>query len=248
MVKAKEIYNALNSLFDFGSQNEWDNSGFLIGSGENLVGKACLCLDVTKAVAEEAEDIGADLIISHHPAIFKALKALHSDTAVYKLICADIGVISVHTPFDKGNGGVSEALAEKIGLQNVEHLEAEPIIMLGEIPEMSVKELSERLKGRLGGRVLYSSFEKKIKKVAICPGSGASLLSLAASENIDAFITGDAGHHDFIDCEEAGIALFACGHFETEFIALASLEKKLSELFPSVEFCTIEQKNPIKYI
>lgn len=245
MVKIKDIAEFLNELYPFQSKEPWDNCGVLVGNEENIAEKVFLTLDVTKEVVNQAEEAEADVIISHHPVIFSPIKALKADSAVFQLACADIGVISVHTPLDGAEKGVSETLAEKIGLKNIRHSEFSPMIVTGEIGETSVKDFALKLKTNLEAAVRYSSFEKKIKRVAVCSGSGASLLAELPANSVDAFVTGDAGHHDFIDCEERGAALFACGHFETENIILEELEKQLSEKFPDLEIEKSQQKNPI---
>lgn len=245
MVKIKDIAEFLNELYPFESKEPWDNCGVLVGNEENIAEKIFLTLDVTKDVVLQAEEAEADVIVSHHPVIFSPLKALKADSAVFQLASADIGVISVHTPLDGAEKGVSEALAKKIGLKNIKHSEISPMIVMGEIEETSVKDFALKLKTSLEANVRYSSFEKKIKKIAVCSGSGASLLAELPKNNVDAFVTGDAGHHDFIDCEEIGTALFACGHFETENIILDELEKQLSEKFPDLEIEKSQQKNPI---
>lgn len=244
MTKIKEVLEYLNELYPFDTKEPWDNCGLLVGGEDNIVEKIMLTLDVTKEVVEQAEDVGADLIVSHHPVIFHPIKALKAGTAVFNLACADIGVISVHTPLDGANGGVSEQLAKTIGLKKIAHSEFSPMIVTGEIPATDVKKFAKKLKSALGGSVQYSAFEREIKTVAVCSGAGGSLLMELPAGYADAYVTGEAAHHNFIDCEEQGTALFVCGHFETENIILDELEKVLSEKFPDIEIEKSQQKNP----
>lgn len=121
-MKVKEIYEALNSFAPFKNAEKWDNSGILVGDVNSEVKKALLTLDVTEKVIEEAEKIGANLIISHHPIIFNPLKKVMAESLVYKLIKKDIAVISAHTNLDISPVGVNYALAKAIGLKNLKPL------------------------------------------------------------------------------------------------------------------------------
>ena len=121
-MKVREIYEALNSFAPFNLQEKWDNSGILVGDKNADVKKALLTLDVTEDVIKEAEQIGANLIISHHPLIFNPLKKVLSDSLVYKIIKKDMNVISAHTNLDISPLGVNYALAEAIGLKNTKPL------------------------------------------------------------------------------------------------------------------------------
>ncbi len=243
MTKIKEVLEYLNELYPFDTKEEWDNCGLLVGGEDNMVEKIMLTLDVTKEVVEQAEEAGADLIVSHHPVIFRPFKSLKSGTAVFNLACADIGVISVHTPLDGAKGGVSEQLAKKIGLKKIVHSDFSPMIVTGET-STDVKKFAKKLKTALGGSVQYSAFDREIKTVAVCSGAGGSLLAELPAGYVDAYVTGEAAHHNFIDCEEQGTALFVCGHFETENIILDELERVLSEKFPNIEIEKSQQKNP----
>ena len=113
---------------------------------------------------------------------------------------------------------------------------------------MSADELALQIKDALGGCVRYCCEEKQIESVALCSGSGCSFVLDVIKAGIDSFITGDASHHDFIDCKEKGLALFAAGHFETENPVVSVLANKLRCEFPDTDIIVIPQKNPVKYI
>lgn len=248
-MQIKDVKAFLNECFPFETAEEWDNVGLLVGRENNFVHKIGLTLDVTSQVIEEAEAQGVDLLISHHPVIFAPLKTLLYDSIPYQLACADISNISVHTPLDRAINGVSEQLAKKISLKDIRHDDNEPIIVFGKLPEKkNIKDFAEFLRLKLKGCVRYTNIEKEIETVAVCGGSGGSFL-LSYTDKVDAFVTGDAGHHDFIDAAEQDTALLACGHFETEYIVLPYLKTLLEEKYKNdIEIVILEQNNPISYI
>ncbi|MBR6407162.1 MAG: Nif3-like dinuclear metal center hexameric protein [Clostridia bacterium] len=118
MTSVREIYNYINELFPFDTQESWDNSGLLIGSMEAGVNKAVLSLDITREVAEEAGRLGAGLVISHHPIIFNAIKNIPAESAVYAVAKNNLSAICAHTNLDMGKGGVNDELFRRLGLIN----------------------------------------------------------------------------------------------------------------------------------
>lgn len=250
MIRVSEVYDYLNTLYPFDKQDSWDNSGLLVGNGENLVGKIALVLDITSDAVNQAEDMGADLIISHHPVIFEPMKALMSDSVPYQLACADISAICVHTPLDNAIMGVSDALAKMLKLDNVKILnikgQEQSPLRIGEVEPVSCEQFAAFVKSRLGGEVRFNDTGKQIETVGVCGGSGSCFIDNMANQGIDAFVTGDAGHHNFLDAQHKGVALFAAGHYETEVWVLKILEKKLKDKFSDIEIEFIEQYSPIK--
>ncbi len=124
MCTNQDVYNAINQMAPFSTAMSWDNVGLLIGSSETPVKKALLALDVTSPVLEEAVSTEANLIITHHPIIFKALSQIQADSLVYRLIAAGISVISAHTNLDMAPGGVNDSLAACLGLMNLHPFDA----------------------------------------------------------------------------------------------------------------------------
>ncbi|MCR4925148.1 MAG: Nif3-like dinuclear metal center hexameric protein [Clostridiales bacterium] len=250
MIKVSEVYDFLNELYPFDKQESWDNSGLLVGNKDNLVNKIVLALDITSQAVEQAEDMGADVIVSHHPVIFQPLKTLMSDSVPFQLACSDISAICVHTPLDNASMGVNDALAKMLRLDNVKILNVKQCEMsplrIGETQEQSAEEFATFIRTRLGGDVRFNDCGKKIKTVAVCGGSGSCFIDDVANFEIDAFVTGDAGHHNFLDAQEKGLSLFAAGHYETEIWALKILEKKLKDKFDDIDVEIMEQYSPIK--
>lgn len=244
MAKVKDFYGYLNSIAPFETQEDWDNSGMLVGDMNAEVKKAAVVLDITHEEIKKAKAIGADLIISHHPVIFNPIKSVTKGSVPYELVASSINALCCHTPLDIADGGTNDSLAKLLGIE-VTHAD-DPILRLGTVEPTTAQELAGKIANTLNTKVRYADAGKTIKKIAICTGAGCSLIEAAGE--IDAFITGDASHHNFLDCVQAGITLIAAGHYETEIIVVPVLVKKLQAQFPDIEIIDIKQENPIKFI
>lgn len=244
MAKVKDFYAYLNSIAPFEAQEDWDNSGMLVGDENAEVTKAAVVLDITPEAVEKAKSVGANLIISHHPVIFNPIKSVVKDSLPYELVKASVNAICCHTPLDIADGGTNDSLAELLGIKVIRA--ENPILRLGTVEKTTAKELADSIAKKLGTTVRYADAGRPIKKIAICTGAGCSLIEAAG--NIDAFITGDASHHNFLDCIQSGITLIAAGHYETEIVVVPVIVKKLSEQFPEIEIIDLKQDNPIKFI
>lgn len=244
MAKVKDFYGYLNSIAPFETQEDWDNSGMLVGDMNAEVKKAAVVLDITHEEIKKAKAIGADLIISHHPVIFNPIKSVTKGSVPYELVASSINALCCHTPLDIADGGTNDSLAKLLGI-NVTRAD-DPILRLGTVEPTTAQELAGKIANTLNTKVRYADAGKTIKKIAICTGAGCSLIEAAGE--IDAFITGDASHHNFLDCVQAGITLIAAGHYETEIVVVPVLVKKLQAQFPDIEIIDIKQENPIKFI
>ena len=244
MAKVKDFYDYLNSIAPFDTQEDWDNSGMLVGDMNAEVKKAAVMLDITPEEIKKAKAIGANLIISHHPVIFSPVKSVTKGSVTYELITSSINALCCHTPLDIAEGGTNDSLAELLGI-DVTRAD-DPILRLGTVEPTTAAELAKKIAKALNTKVRYADAGKKIEKIAICTGAGCSLIEAAGE--IDAFITGDASHHNFLDCVQAGITLIAAGHYETEIVVVPVLVKKLQAQFPDIEIIDIKQENPIKFI
>lgn len=244
MAKVKDFYGYLNSIAPFETQEDWDNSGMLVGDMDAEVKKVAVVLDITHEEIKKAKAIGADLIISHHPVIFNPIKSVTRGSVPYELVASSINALCCHTPLDIADGGTNDSLAKLLGIE-VTRTE-DPILRLGTVEPTTAQELAGKIANTLNTKVRYADASKTIKKIAICTGAGCSLIEAAGE--IDAFITGDASHHNFLDCIQAGITLIAAGHYETEIVVVPVLVKKLQAQFPDIEIIDIKQENPIKFI
>lgn len=244
MAKVKNFYGYLNSIAPFETQEDWDNSGMLVGNMKAEVNRVAVVLDITPEEIKKAKAIGADLIISHHPVIFSPIKSVTKGSVPYELVASSMNALCCHTPLDIADGGTNDSLAELLGIKVTRA--DDPILRLGTVEPTTADELAGKIAKTLNTKVRYADAGRIIKKIAICTGAGCSLIEAAGE--IDAFITGDASHHNFLDCVQEGITLIAAGHYETEIVVVPVLVKKLQTQFPDIEIIDIKQENPIKFI
>ena len=222
---------------------------------------ALLCLDVTESVIDEALALGFNLIISHHPLLFKGLKCISGQTyierCVLKAIKNDIAIYSAHTNLDNAPEGVNYKIAEKIGLQDIKFLapkEGESTVGSGVIGILeepdSELDFLKRIKktfeveclrhNKLTGRLIH--------KVALCGGAGSFLIPNAIQQEADIFITGEIKYHEFFGHEKE-ILLAEIGHYESEQYTKDLLASILKKEFPNLEIENTKiNTNPIKYL
>ena len=233
----KNIFDFLNSRFPVDTACGFDNVGTLVGDRNKTVTKAIIALDCTMPIINEAVKNGCELIITHHPVIFNGIKSVLDDTLVYEIIKNGLSVISMHTNLDQGNGGVNDTLCNVIGLKNVETVEAPDKFLLkkGEISPLSADDFAKHLKNVLNYPVKYVG-EGEIKNVLVCSGSGAQYHTLCILNDCDALVTAEVRHNNFLDAAQNGVALFDCGHFNTEVVVIKPLCELLSNEFNNIQF------------
>ncbi|NMP37059.1 MAG: Nif3-like dinuclear metal center hexameric protein [Clostridiales bacterium] len=252
MYTVKDIYEWLNRFAPFSSQESWDNSGLIVGDMDAPVECVCLALDMTDDILVRAQSAGAQLIVTHHPAIFNAQKTFTSDSLAYKLAGSGIAHIAVHTPLDAASGGVNDVLALILGLKNIitiPSLNAEgQLIRAGEINPVSPEKFAENVGKALGTHVRYCDGGREIRRVAVCGGSGSDFLEDVIRDRVDAYVTGDFSHHHFLDAVHAGITVVAAGHFSTENPVIPELAEKLKAKFRNLDIKVLSQESPVKFI
>ncbi len=245
MVKVADIFAFIDGLAPFDTAMDFDNVGLLVGDMDAEVEKCVVALDVTAAVVDEAEGLGANLIVSHHPVIFTPLKALQANSIPYELAKRGIAAICAHTNLDMAAFGVNTCLAEALSLKSLVPLSmcetrrgVLPLGLVGELEvEKSCEEFARFVKERLSCEgVRYIDVSRKIRKVAVCSGSGGDLIGEAARQNVDAFVTGEIKHHELLAAAQSEICVVDAGHFKSEDIVILPLVRRLSEQFPTVEF------------
>lgn len=248
MTTVKNIYDYINSVAPFDTAEQWDNSGFLVGDFRKLVKKAVVTLDVTKEVAEYAESLGADLIISHHPVIFGGVKSVKKGSALYSVIHNDIAVVSAHTNFDMAENGINDNLCKILGFADIKQIE-NSFLFYGSLDyDMSIDDFAQYVSDTLDvSGIRYTDTEKPIKTVAVGGGACEEYAELAL-EAADCFVTGDMKYHQMLDMAERDMAVISAGHFETEAMAFKMFMAELEKLFPDVEFYWGNQKNPVHSI
>lgn len=245
-VNSKKIIRMLEEMAPQKYAENWDSVGFQVGNEDTAIDKVMVTLEVTAAVVAEAEEKSVDLIIAHHPLIFKPVKSITENNPMgqmlRRLIRADIHVYVAHTNMDIAWGGLNDTLADLLDMERIEVLKPSetqnsegPTIGLGRIgylPEpLLLKDLASALKDSLHGGLLryVGNPERSIRKVALCSGAGADLLGDAHRAGCDVLITGDVKYHEAREAEMLGIALIDGGHFETESTAISALADWIRE-------------------
>ena len=245
----REIYDYLDLIAPFDTAEEWDNCGLTVGSFNKDVKKIYIALDVTSDALNDAIDFGADLVITHHPMIFNPVFQITEDSLVYKAVKSGMSFIASHTCLDKAEGGVNTCLANAVGIKNLKTSESDEFLKFGELEPCSAEELARKIKSALGGAVSFTDSGKAIKTVALCSGSGGDLVAEAKRIGADAFLTGEAKHHEYLLSKELGISMLVAGHFETENIVCEYLYNSLKEKFgDEIEIKVSDFKNPVNHI
>ncbi len=235
---------------------KWDNSGFLLGDETRSISKVFLCLEINSKTLRQAQNNGAELIITHHPLIFKPLANIRESDPTGRLIRAliknDMAVYSMHTNFDKADGGMNDLLAEVLGLEEVRHYteeecaENENIGRVGVLdPTMSLEDFAAFVRATLGCKTLRTvgNSDEEISTVALCSGSGGDLMLNAFRAEADVYLTGDIGHHDAQLASEIGLNIIDAGHFETENIFCPYLMEYFADNFPDIEISCAETES-----
>ena len=256
--KVKDVMAVIEEFAPLALQEKWDNSGLCIGSPEDKVSSVLLGLDCTPELVDEAIACGADMIVTHHPLIFSGLKKISAEDlvgeAVVKAIRAGISVYAAHTSADKVIAGVSGAMAARLGLKDVRILdedgEGTGLGVVGNLPEpMTAQDALELVKERFALRVVKSSKPVgcKIERVAMCGGSGGSLIGAARAAGAQLYISGDISYHNFFTPE--GFMIMDIGHYESEIEIVDILFSLIKKNFPTfaVRITRNKQSNPIFY-
>lgn len=234
----------------------WDNDGLMCcPNPDREVKKALFTMDVTPEAINHAIEGGYDVIISHHPLIFRGVKTLSGDFGIparlIKLIKNDIAVMSYHTRFDAVDGGVNDALANIFELTDVEKVVCEGIELMrvGYLPEeLDIEHFVEVVRAKLGCEHLnYASNSGKVHKLALVGGGGGSYIREAAASGADTYLSGEIGYHNLTDCKDYRINLVEAGHYFTERIALYNLSELVKEADSTVE-CDFFESNVINHI
>lgn len=251
MTTVKDIYEFLNSEIPFSTQMQWDNSGLLVGSADKEVHTIAVMLDATNENIRKALKNKVELIVCHHPVIFKAIKSVKSTDAVYQLVKNDVSLIATHTPWDAADDGVNYVLANALGIKDVRPIFTESagnLVRFGRIPGgISEQAFCTRVKEKLGiPFIKYVSANEYIKTVAVCGGAGADFIDDVAAK-VDAFVTADVSYHEFLHAADMGLTLIDAGHFNTEDISMNSLAVKIAVEFSGVKVLRLKSKDPISY-
>ncbi|MDU6572762.1 MAG: Nif3-like dinuclear metal center hexameric protein [Gemella haemolysans] len=258
MTTVKDIFNHLNNLADVKLAEKWDNVGLMLGSNDNEVSRVLVCLDVTTNVVEEAIANNVNLIVSHHPLIFKPLKNIDYTTdfksrIIRNLIKNDISVISFHTNLDSATLGLNDYLAKILKLNEIQVLfehSLDNTAGLGRIGKLTnplkLNDFITYIKNCFSLETVSAVIgdEKEISTIALLGGSGADFIYTLPE--VDVYLTGDVGYHAALDAIEMKKNIIDIGHF-TENLVKDLLLDYISELNVEVIKSTVE-KSPFKIL
>ncbi|MDE7472721.1 MAG: Nif3-like dinuclear metal center hexameric protein [Muribaculaceae bacterium] len=263
-----DIIQAIEQAAPRRLQESYDNTGLQCGNPQAACTGVILCVDVTPAIIAETIERGCNLVISHHPLLFRAIKSIDARGRVQQSLVAaiknDITVYSCHTAVDNAPGGISHVMARMLGLTDVTTLEERPADatlgtvgcgVTGTLPlPLTPLEFVELVKTTFGSPVARCSDPEAltpgrlISRIALCGGAGAFLLDRATAIGADAFVTSDTKFNCFLDYADS-LLLVDIGHFESENCSKEIFYHAITKKFPNfaVYYSQVEQ-NPIKYL
>lgn len=240
---------------------DWDNVGLLVGREDKEIQKIYIALDATDEAIEEAIANGADMLLTHHPMIFKGMKRVIQEDfigrRIIRLIQNDISYYAMHTNFDVM--GMADLAADYLGISDTRVLEITSVSETGEEgigrygslkKEMTVRECCEEVKQAfsLENVKVFGNLERKVKTAAISPGSGRSVISNALQAGVDVLITGDIDHHEGIDAVAQKLTVIDAGHYGVEHIFIPYMEQYLKREAKELEIAVQPLTFPFQII
>ena len=240
---------------------DWDNVGLLVGREDKEIQKIYIALDATDEAIEEAIANGADMLLTHHPMIFKGMKRVTQEDfigrRIIRLIQNDMVYYAMHTNFDVM--GMADLAADYLGISDTRVLEITSVSETGEEgigrygslkKEMTVRECCEEVKQAfsLENVKVFGDLERKVKTAAISPGSGKSVISNALQAGVDVLITGDIDHHEGIDEVAQNMTVIDAGHYGVEHIFIPYMEQYLKREAKELEIAVQPLTFPFQII
>lgn len=249
----QELFAAMEAIAPRELALAFDNPGLIVDIEEQEISRVLVALDCTLEVVEEAKRLGCQMVLTHHPLLFTAVKRLAPDdpasAPVWKLIRYGIGMFAAHTNLDAAEGGVNTELCRLLGVENEQPVPPEQICRVGELKtEMPFSEFAERVERVLNTRVRVAGEERPVKKVMVCGGSGGSEYPYAAECGAQVLVTGECKHSQAIEAVTAGVNVIVAGHFETEAIVLKPLVEALKQRTCGVEYLFSQAGTPLRVL
>ena len=260
-MKIKEVICALERFAPLPLQEDWDNAGLQVGLTETEASGALLCLDVNERIVDEAVSKGCNLIVAHHPLLFRGLKQIsdadYVQRTVRKAIENRVAVVAMHTNMDNARGGVNFKMAEKMGLTDADFFAPKGggadagSGVIGTLPcPMAADDFVTMLKERFDVECALCNqlLRRPISRVAICGGEGDFLLGEAVKAGADAFVTGEMHYHVYFGHEQE-IQICVIGHYQSEQYTSEIFKSIISEACPDLPLHIAETNtNPIIYL
>lgn len=261
MTKVRDISNAIENFAPIRLQEDYDNAGLQVGDPDMEVSAVLLCLDVTEEILQEAIERSCNMIISHHPLIFRGLKNVTGKDPIQRIVIEalrnNVAIYSAHTNLDSAREGVSHEIGNILNLSDMKVLDPKPddpsvgIGVIGDMTPTPKLEFLRRLKEKFNVKALkYSAHSPKlvIKRPAVCGGSGAFLIKKAIEEGADAIVTGDVKYHDFTSFGD-DILIADIGHYESELCSSKIFSRIIRDRFPEmVVYFAEKESNPIAFL
>ncbi len=229
----------LDELWREEDSEPWDNDGIDICISDNQrIDSVLIALDATAPAIQKAKDISAQLIITHHPLIYDPLSSIRADDPyggrIIDCIKQDISVMSFHTRLDNAKGGVSDTLAQSVGLQDLDS--PYPGITIGYTrTQKTYSEFVQEIKDKLNTDIIYGvKSTDRVKKIAVVGGSGKSFLTRVAETGADTYLTGEVTHSAMIEARQLGLNLVCATHHATEAVILPKIKEVLTSRFPGL--------------
>lgn len=248
---ARNIFSFLEERYSLSLSEKWDNTGLLVGSRDACVSRVLVCLDVNRRVLERAIDGSVDLIISHHPVIFKPVVAITSESAGGRLLAGllqnNISVYCMHTNFDAAPEGLNHLLANALYLKNIEVTEGG----LGRIGDTdksySMPEFIGHVKKCLNVKTVgfAGDINARVEKAAVLCGAFDSEYAVRSVSKADVMVTGDLKYHAALEMSENGYNIIDAGHYQTERIMVPEVVRVLGEKFGEIEITGFDEVNDV---
>ena len=254
-MKVKDILDIINNFAPFSLAYDWDNVGLMCGKKDTEVSGICICLDASKEAIKKAIDENCNVVITHHPFIFRKIGNLNLDSYFGEMVSMaiknDISIISAHTNIDKAKNGINQKLAEIIGLKEIKVLEEDENDLssgmgrYGQLQsEMTFSEFSIYINKKLNTSLrAIGSPDAKIKTVAVGGGSCIESAAVAMQKGCDAFVTGDVKYHEALDFMREGICIIDAGHYATEICVVDIF----AQLFEDKDIKVVKEMNSDVY-
>ncbi len=262
----RELIEKLEELAPKSLACDWDNPGFLAGRKDKEIKKVLVALDATDRVVEQAVREQADLLLTHHPLIFRALKQVNDvnfiSRRIVRLLQADISYVAMHTNFDSAPGCMADLAAERLGIRNGQPLEVTGDVngipagigKAGNLEEpVPLDALAEQVKAAFGLPfvLVYGSdaVGGKVSRIAVSPGAGGSMIRYGLEQKAEVLITGDIGHHDAIDAAAQGMAIIDAGHYGLEHIFMPFMAEYVTHVSGgTIEVLQAEPEFPARVV
>lgn len=242
-----QVLELVNGIAPFELAEPWDNVGLLAGRPDAAVERVLCALDLRMNVLEEAVRKGAQLIVTHHPILFRGRKNLCETDAEGRLLCAlarsGIAMIAAHTNFDNASPGVNDALAAALGLGDVQPLDNG--MCIGTPKQTDFGSFCVAARQALGGPArCYGDPARAIRRVAVLGGAGEDYAEIARQAGADVYLTGEMAYHKALDAVDNGLCIVEAGHAATEYPAISNLARGLQMAADAVQYdiCVLQSE------